>query len=149
MNTLAPARPTERQGCRVQLTPGPAAAAEARGQVRAAIWAWEVPVDPDVAILLTSDLVTSAIRYEPDETVTLAVRCSRGQLRVEVHGASPFLPPADAPVGAGISPGLILVATLSDEWGFYRTSAGKAGYFTLAFRSDLAEVGGRVPEGMR
>lgn len=150
MNTLAPARPTERHACRVQLTPGPAAAAEARGQVRAAICAWDVLVDPDVAVLLASDLVTSAICDEPGETVTLAIRCARGQLRVEVHGSSPFLPAAaDAPVGAGISPGLILVATLSDEWGFYRTAAGKAGYFALAVQPDFAGAGGCGPEGPR
>ena len=28
--------------------------------------------------------------------------------------------------------GLLLVATLSAEWGFYRTATGKAVYFTLA-----------------
>ena len=29
--------------------------------------------------------------------------------------------------------GLLLVTTLSAEWGFYRTSGGKAVYFTLDF----------------
>ena len=41
----------------------------------------------------------------------------------------------------------MLVATLSAEWGFYRTPAGKAVYFTLAFEPDLAEGGGRGPQG--
>ena len=139
MITIAPPRPPELQECRLRLTAGPAAAAEARRQVRAAIRAWEVPVDPDVAVLLTSDLVTSAIRYEAAEAVTLAVRCARGQLRVEVHRTGPGQ--ADVPVDAETGPGLILVATLSQEWGFYRTTEGKAMYFALAFQPDPAGGG--------
>ncbi|MBV9382605.1 MAG: ATP-binding protein [Streptosporangiaceae bacterium] len=139
MNTMAPTRPTELHARRVRLARGPAAAAEARGQVRAAISAWHVPVDPDIAILLTSDLVTDAIRHEAGEAVTLAVRCARGQLRVDVHGTSRSWPVvADARAGARREPGLILVASLSAEWGFYRTASGNAVYFTLAFRPDLA-----------
>jgi hypothetical protein len=30
----------------------------------------------------------------------------------------------------------MLVATLAAEWGFYRTPAGKAVYFTLLFNDD-------------
>jgi hypothetical protein len=43
--------------------------------------------------------------------------------------------------------GLMLVTTLSEEWGFYRTPAGKAVYFTLAFAPDVAEGNGRGPQG--
>jgi len=43
--------------------------------------------------------------------------------------------PADAETGRG----LMLVTSLSTEWGFYRTPAGKAVYFTLAFQADLDE----------
>jgi hypothetical protein len=134
MNTMAPPRPARPAGlhvCRIRLAAGPAAAAEARRQLRAAICAWDVRIDHDVAVLLTSDLVTNAVRQEAGETVTLAITSSHGQLRVEVHSAS--CPPAQTgpPTDAEIWPGLILVATLSDEWGFYRTPAGKAVYFTL------------------
>ena len=45
MNAMAPTRPAELNGYRVRLTTGPAVVAEARSQVRAAICAWEVPVD--------------------------------------------------------------------------------------------------------
>ncbi len=149
MNAMAPTRPTELHGCRVRLTTGPAAAAEARSQVRAAICAWDVPVDPSVAVLLTSELVTNAIRHEAGETVTLAITCSCGQLRVDVHDTSCSMPVlVDAPADAETGRGLILVATLSAEWGFYRTPAGKAVYFTLAFQPDLAEGGGRGPQGV-
>ena len=139
MNTTAPTRPAVLHRRRVPLTTGPAAAAEARGQVRLAICTWDVPVDPGVAILLTSELVTNAIRHEAGETVMLAITCSRGQLRVDVHDTSCSLPvPVDAPADAETGRGLMLVDSLSAEWGFYRTPAGKAVYFTLAFPPGLA-----------
>jgi len=56
------------------------------------------------------------------------------------HGAVVAL---DAESGRG----LLLVETLSDEWGFYRTPAGKAVYFTLVFGADQAPAaGGRGPQ---
>ena len=150
MNAMAPIRPTELHGCRVRLATGPAAAAEARRQVRAAICAWDVPVDPGVAVLLTSELVTNAVRHEPGETVTLAVTCSRGELRVDVHDTSCSLPVlVDAPADAEAGRGLMLVATLSADWGVYRTPAGKAVYFTLAFQPELAQGGERGPQGVQ
>ena len=149
MNVMAPTRPTELAGCRVRLTTGPAASAEARRQVRAAICGWEIPVDPDVAILLTSELVTNAIRHEVTGIVTLAITCSCAELRVDVHDTSRCLPMlVDASADDEAGRGLMLVATLSDEWGFYRTPAGKAVYFTLAFQPDVAEGNGRGPQGV-
>ena len=64
MDTIAPAttaRPTELRHRRVRVELGPAAAAYACGHVRRAISAWSVPVNPAVAILLTSDLVINAV----------------------------------------------------------------------------------------
>src|SRR5712691_1225606 len=150
MDTMAPIRPTvqrppvqrppvQRPRC-VSLAAGPAAAAEARSQVKAAICAWDVPVDPSVAVLLTSELVTNAIRHEPGENIMVVITCSCGQLRVDVHDTSWSLPvPVDSPADAETGRGLMLVTSLSTEWGFYRTPAGKAVYFTLAFRADLDE----------
>jgi anti-sigma regulatory factor (Ser/Thr protein kinase) len=142
MNAMAPTRPTELHQCRVRLTTGPTAASEARGLVREAVCAWNARVDLDVAVLLTSELVTNAIRREPGKSVTLTIACSQGQLRVDVYDTSRFLPvlqdtPADAEAGRG----LMLVATLSEEWGYYRTPAGKAVYFTLG----LPDGNGRPP----
>ena len=92
MNAMAPTRPTELYQRRVRLTREPAAAAEARSQVRATIRDWKVPVDPDIAILLTSDLVTNVITHGDGETVTLAIRCSRGHLRIDAYDKSRYLP---------------------------------------------------------
>ena len=128
VTTIAPPRPTEIPGLPVRLTAGPAAVAEARRQVRAALDLWRAPVDPDIAVLLASDLVTNAIRRHLGGTITLGVRCGPGGLRVDVHGS--------VDVHGAIGPDLILVRTLSDEWGCYPTPAGQAVYFTLACQRD-------------
>jgi anti-sigma regulatory factor (Ser/Thr protein kinase) len=139
---MTPTRTTVLHQRHLQLTREPIAAAEARSQVRAVIRDWKVPLDPDITILLTSDLMTNAITHGNGETVTLAVRCSRRQLCVEVYDTSrsPSVP-VDEPVGTQTRPGLALVAALSTEWGANRTPAGEAVYFTLAFQPDLPQVG--------
>jgi len=141
MHTTVSGRAAELQACRVRLTSGPAAAAEARGQVRAAIAAWDIPVDGDVAVLLTSELVTNALKHATGGTVTLGIRCARERLRVDVHDGSssrPVLtnPAAEAEAGRG----LVLVNDLATEWDFYRTPMGKVVYFTLAFQPDLSRT---------
>jgi len=121
---MAQTSPTELQQRRFRLTREPAAAAEARGQIRAVIRAWKVPVDPDIAVLLTSDLVTSAIMHGDGETIMLVVRCSRGHLRVDVYDTSRSLPiGVGEPSGTENGRGLALVAALSAEWGSFRTPA--------------------------
>jgi anti-sigma regulatory factor (Ser/Thr protein kinase) len=150
MGTMAPIRPTVQRLHRISLTAGPAAAAEARSQVRAAVCAWDVPVDPRVAELLTSELVTNAVMHVAGETVLIVISCACGQLRVDVHDTSWSLPvPLDAPADAETGRGLVLVASLSTEWGFYRTLAGKAVYFTLAFEADPDEDDDHSPQGDR
>lgn len=137
MNAMVAAPPIQLNHCRVRLAATPAAPGEARSQVRAVIRDWGVPVDPDTAVLLASELVTNAITHETGGTVTLGIRCLRGRLRVDVYDTSHSFPvvsvaPGDAETGRG----LMLVATLAAEWGFYRTPAGKAVYFTLLFPDD-------------
>ena len=132
-----PLRPTLLQKRRVTLAAEPVSVGVARGQVKATIQAWEIPVDESIAVLLTSELVTNAITHEAGGTITLGIRCLRGRLRVDVYDTSRSFPvvsvaPGDAETGRG----LMLVATLAAEWGFYRTPAGKAVYFTLLFHDD-------------
>src|ERR1043165_6416310 len=122
MTTMAPSRPAERQerherherqerhGCRVRLATGPTAPAEACRRVRDAIRSWQVPVDLDAALLLTSELVTNAIRHEAGQGAQAAApaRASpRGGFRVDVHDPWWPLPavaevPADAETGRGL-----------------------------------------------
>ena len=145
---MTPTRPIELHQRRLRLAREPTAPAQARSQVRTVIRAWQVPVDPDIAVLLTSDLVTYAITRGEGETVTLAIRCSRGHLRVDVYDASRSLPMGvGEPAGTDTGRGLVLVAALSAEWGSICTPAGKATYFTLAFQPDLPQVGDRAAAG--
>jgi hypothetical protein len=133
---MAPPRPTELHRHRVRLNKEPAAAAEARRRVRAVIGAWQVRIDPDIAVLLTSDLVTSAIMHGNGQAITLAIRCSSSQLRVDCFDTSPSSP-ADEPTAMASSHGLALVAILATEWGSFLTPAGRVAYFTLALDCDL------------
>jgi anti-sigma regulatory factor (Ser/Thr protein kinase) len=152
MDTMTPIHPIVQRPCRVSLTAGPAAAAEARSHVRAAIHAWHVPIDPHVAVLLTSELVTNAIKHKADDndTVLLIITWADDQMRVEVHDASRFEPLlVDAPPDAETGRGLMLVDSLSTEWGFRKTAAGKAVYFTLAPQGDRDEGDDRNAQGDR
>ena len=145
---MAPTRPTELYQRRVRLTREPAAAAEARSQVRTAVRDWKIPVDSDIAILLTSDLVTDAILHGDGESITLAIRCARGHLRIDVYDRSRYLPAgADTPADTQAASGLVLVAALSTQWGSFRTPAGKAMYFTLALPPDPPGDGDRAAAG--
>ena len=89
----------------------------------------------------------------------LTIACDTAGLRVDVHDGSGDLPVLDtglideAPAEAETGRGLLLVTSLSAEWGFYRTPTGKAVYFTLELQPDIPETGidagdGR-PDGRR
>jgi anti-sigma regulatory factor (Ser/Thr protein kinase) len=143
MTQMAPTRPNRttalpllaRHAFRIPLLADLTAAASARAVIEDVIRAWRVPVDADVAVLLTSELVTNAVTHGTKETgnfVLLAAACDAAVLRVDVHDGSGDLPVLDiAPADAETGRGLLLVTSLSAEWGSYRTSAGKAVYFTL------------------
>jgi anti-sigma regulatory factor (Ser/Thr protein kinase) len=152
--------------CRVvRLESRLSAVAAARTEVGAAIGAWCVAVDPDVAILLTSELVTNAVTHATArrrrngaaarralaaEAVLLVIAADDAGLRVDVHDGSGDLPvladcPADADAETGR--GLLLVTSLSAEWGFYRTPGGKAVYFTLGAQPDVHRNVIGAPQG--
>jgi anti-sigma regulatory factor (Ser/Thr protein kinase) len=150
MTQMAPTRPysfpappllVARHAFRIPLLADLTAAASARAVIEDVIRAWRVPVDADVAVLLTSELVTNAVTHGTKETgefVLLAVACDAAVLRVDVHDGSGDLPVLDiAPADSETGRGLLLVTSLSAEWGSYRTSAGKAVYFTLELQPGL------------
>src|ERR1700761_4045372 len=123
MDTIAPpppAVPAELRHRRVRLDLTAPAAACACGHVRAAIAAWSVPVNPAVAILLTSDLILNAVVNGAEETVTLGIRWAAGQFRVEVHDPLPGGGPWDSP-GADVDAGrgLRLAVALAADCGHY------------------------------
>jgi anti-sigma regulatory factor (Ser/Thr protein kinase) len=135
--------------CRIPLMADAAAASAARSVVEDAIRTWRVPVDADVAILLTSELITNAVTHGAPAAgtfVLLTIACDAAGLRVDVHDGSRDLPVLDTGLlddsvaEAETGRGLLLVTTLSDEWGFYRTPTGKAVYFTLELRREPTET---------
>jgi anti-sigma regulatory factor (Ser/Thr protein kinase) len=134
--------PMSQHQCRIPLMADLAAPAGARDVVEDAIRAWRVPVDADVAVLLTSELVTNAVTHATpaaETFVLLTIACDATGLRVDVHDGSGDLPVLDeAAAEAECGRGLLLVTSLSAEWGFYRTPTGKAVYFTLGFQRDGA-----------
>jgi anti-sigma regulatory factor (Ser/Thr protein kinase) len=137
MDVMALSRPAVECEQHIRMTARPASVAAARSQVRALIDAWDVPVDPSVAVLLTSELVTNALRHETGGTITLTITCVCGQLRIDVHDSSRRVPmPVNTPVDAEAGRGLLLVSRLATDWGFHPTPSGKAVYFTLAFEDD-------------
>lgn len=143
---VRPGDATELRHRRIRLTREPAAAALARREVRAAIEAWNADVDADIAVLLASDLVTNAITRGEGKTITLAIRCAAGRLRVDVYDTWRALPLATASgASAATGPGLALIATLADEWGTFRTPAGMAVYFALDRAPDQELPRGRGP----
>lgn len=91
--------------------------------------------DPDLPVLLVSELVTNAIVHA-GPPVTLRAQRSGDRLRVEVcDGVSvpPVLRPQQ-PAGAPPSErgrGLFLVASLADRWGWEDHESGKAVWFEL------------------
>ena len=134
MDTRALTRPTTPRKLRITLTAGQAAVAAARNEVRAAIYSWKVPIDPSVAVLLTSELVTNALRHEAGKAIELVVSCAYSQLQVDVYDTSPAVAlQVDVPASEATGQGLMLLAGLSSSWGYYRTPGGKAGYFTLMY----------------
>ena len=77
----------------------------------------------------------------------LAITCSCDQLRVDVHDTSRSLPvPADAAGDAETGRGLLLVANLATEWGFYRTPRVKPVIHDRA-EPDCGDGDGRGPRG--
>jgi len=134
MDTMALTRPAAPRKLRLTLATGQAAVAVARCEVRAAIRAWNVPVDSAVAVRLTSQLVTNALGREAGKTIELVISCALGQLQVDVYDTSPAVAlPGGAPAGLEAGREVMLLASLSGSWGYYRTPTSEARYFTLMF----------------
>lgn len=93
------------------------------------------PAALEDALILTSELVTNAIRHGRP-AVTLAVALEPSALTVVVTDTSPLLPtlapsppPPDSPGGRG----LVIVDALADQWGIapHPANPGKAVWFAL------------------
>ena len=90
----------------------------------------------DLALLLTSELVTNAVRYGRG-LVTLSVRADPPSVRVVVHDSNPELPTLgpEADESAEGGRGLRLVDALATRWGAEnRPGDGKDVWFELDLR---------------
>ena len=118
----------------VPLAPVPESIAVARSVVRAVAGDGVVAVGD--AELLTSELVTNAIRYGGSD-IELSVVLDADGLTVTVHddgGELPRVAPAQPPAGAVSGRGLQMVAQVADSWGVSTDDerTGKRVWFTMA-----------------
>ena len=116
---------------RMQLTPEPDSARQARRFVGQTLAGWDGPEARDAAVLLVDELVTNAIRHA-QTPVDLALEVGDDALHVEVFDADPALPVRrDAAPTQTSGRGLLLVAALADAWGVRAEPESKAVWFHL------------------
>ncbi|WP_354639409.1 SpoIIE family protein phosphatase [Kitasatospora camelliae] len=117
--------------------------AELRGELRDALRRWGVPQLIDTAELLSSELVTNAIRHT-DRDAMFTARLyheadgggARARLRVEVEDESDLWPTRRTPgEQASSGRGLMLVEALADGWGVEPRGSGKRMWFELSAES--------------
>lgn len=112
--------------------PGDARAAGlARGAVRERLRSWNLDDLLDVAVLLTSEVVTNVVVHTASAP-SLGVAQDGGGVRVTVVDASPSPPvlrrhSPTATTGRGVR----MLYDLADDWGWERVGAGKAVWFVL------------------
>jgi anti-sigma regulatory factor (Ser/Thr protein kinase) len=112
----------------LELAAMPSAAGCARGHVGAVAREWGLADLAEVAELLTSELVTNAIRASAraSDPVRLWVASDQESLVICVWDTSQGMPARrDAGPDQENGRGLLLVETLGNGWGSYRESAGK------------------------
>ncbi len=111
----------------------PRSAAVARCFVRATLAAWELTDLSGVAALLSSELVSNAIRHSGAD-YKVALELDPPELRVEVVDPSRRLPvpPTNAPADSVSGRGLRLVDALALRWGTRLLDEGKAVWFALS-----------------
>ncbi len=124
------AEPLKEATLQTVLSPSPHSVREARRFVSECLSdAADDAEASEVAVLLTSELVTNAIQHggphSPSASVRLSVPDLVGRRRVEVEDASQDLPVLGdgAPSGVG-GRDLLLVERLADRWGCERLAGG-------------------------
>ncbi|MEW1656072.1 MULTISPECIES: ATP-binding protein [unclassified Streptomyces] len=111
------------------------AVGEVRRELRELLGRWappdgSAPADPEVAVLLVSELITNALLHTEGGAVVTARVTDR--LRVEVRDFAARRPEPRAPSAGGTSGrGLTLVRALADAWGVRPEGVGKCVWFEL------------------
>jgi anti-sigma regulatory factor (Ser/Thr protein kinase) len=119
-----------------RLDANPDSAAVARRFVREVLDAWDCDDADEVALLLTSEVVSNAVRHAAtDLAVRLQLDEDAATLRIEVTDADATMPEVreQSPDATG-GRGLVLVEALAQRWGADRTPSGKVVWFELGAR---------------
>ncbi len=102
---------------RVELATDLRAVGQARRAARDVLVAWRLSHLVDVVVLVTSELVTNALRYGRPP-VSIALQRQAGQVRLDVRDGDPAEPPAAPSVVAAHAEsgrGIAIVHALADE----------------------------------
>jgi anti-sigma regulatory factor (Ser/Thr protein kinase) len=123
----------------VQLNPVGGAAKEARRVVESALSGWGDAAGAQVAVLLTSEVVTNAIvhasPHATDGRVGLTVDANEELARVEVTDGYRGLPVVRSPrAGRPSGRGMILLDLLAARWGVTPDGEGKTVWFEVSRR---------------
>ena len=125
-------------------------------------WHWSLPCDPrmvstarrnvaaavsdvdrdtvEIALLLTSEVVTNALRYGDTSSLSLSLRLRPDELLVEVDDATVQQPQVRLPRQLDErGRGLMLLDALASEWGSDAKADGKTVWFRLALTTPVIE----------
>jgi len=117
------ARSPKRESCR--LSPSESAPADARRFVEAALTNWGVLEAFSDLPLLTSELVTNAVRHAASD-VSVSIDLTPLRVRVEVHDSSERVPvKRDHGAARDGGWGLHIVERLATRWGLEPRAGGK------------------------
>jgi anti-sigma regulatory factor (Ser/Thr protein kinase) len=116
------------------------ASASARAFLRDTLETWELDGFGEVTELLTSELVTNAVRHVGSPITLRAIR-RPSRIRVEVEDASPTAPTLlhPQPLEPG-GRGILFVDTLADDWGTDVRDDGKTVWFEIDIATATAEI---------
>ena len=122
----------------LELPPEPASVARARRFVADMLALWECDDAARLAVLLTSEVVTNAVRYA-HQTVRVDITADNNTIVVATTDDDPRPPrPAAAPLEASGGRGLVLVDALASRWGTDPDPPGKTVWFELHLPSSAS-----------
>ncbi|PNE36261.1 ATP-binding protein [Streptomyces noursei] len=134
---------------RIPVSGTPAGATSARQEIAEGIRAWATSLEPellDAAELVTSELITNAVRHAHDGPITAGVDLDGQALRIAVIDTSADIPEIALPDDdAEDGRGLFLVAALSDRYGFDPLPSGKCCWAEFEFSASLRTVATHLP----
>ncbi|ACU73394.1 putative anti-sigma regulatory factor, serine/threonine protein kinase [Catenulispora acidiphila DSM 44928] len=118
------------------LPPQASAPQLARDFVVETVSAWQLQESEEAVALITSELVTNAVRHAGTE-VTVRIRKDASEITIDVaDGVADRVPrvsSSDASIPGGV--GLLIVGRLAESWGVERRRNGKSVWVRLALDS--------------